>query len=240
MVEFFEIGIIDLSLIVIFDPQECVNVKTVSHENLLGPFTSSCSCSNNGSVISSWLGLFLQLCWHSDGCGNGPSLAPNLSHISWENTGSLLAAILHSLLTSYSMNPPWLPATKHWTHKCLQRTLPCLYTLFERLHFSLSVWELRCLCSGLPTVPVCNSTTPNLLSPPSCCRLALLSVLIFVFWPLANTECHFSAITSPHSPDRLKPCPHSISSLHLFAPRCILVIFCVVCFGSSSVSRHGH
>lgn len=52
----------------------------------------------------------LQLCWlrwkHSDGHSNEPSLAPNLSHISRANTGSLLAATLHSLLTSCSDAPP--------------------------------------------------------------------------------------------------------------------------------------
>lgn len=67
-----------------------------------------------------------------------------------------------------------------------------------------------------------------------------LSASFCVSWPLASTQCHFFTVTSPHCPSHLKPCPQSISSLHLFAPRCILVIFCVVCFGSSSVSRHSH
>ena len=76
--------------------------------------TDSCSATGQPSMcnssIVSWLYLVLQLCWlrwrHRDGCSNEPSLAPNLSHISRANTGSLLAATLHSLLTSCSDAPP--------------------------------------------------------------------------------------------------------------------------------------
>lgn len=92
------------------------------------------------------------------------------------------------------------------------------------------------MCSSKRDVPHPNShhTHHVVFSP------VWLSVLVCVSWPLASAECHFSTVTSPRCPSHLKPCPHSISSLHLFAPRCILVIFCVVCFGSSSVSRHSH
>lgn len=81
---------------------------------------------------------------------------------------------------------------------------------------------------------------PSSCRPHHCSLSVLLSGLVFMSWPLANSECHISTVTNPCSPSQLKPCPHSISSLHVFAPRYILVIFSVVCFGSSPVSHHGH
>ncbi len=95
---------------------------------------------------------------------------------------------------------------------------------------------------GLSTMLVYNSKLD--IPHPTFCRpdhVVFSPVrLSCVFWPLANAECHLSVVTSPCCPSHLKLCPHSISSMHLFAPRCIPVIFFVVCFGSSSVSRHGH
>lgn len=44
----------------------------------------------------------------------------------------------------------------------------------------------------------------------------------------------------PPLPPPPKTLPLLCSWKHLLAPRCILVIFCVVCFGSSSVSHHSH
>lgn len=143
------------------------------------------------------------------------------------------------------MPPPWLPAIKHWSHKCLLRARQCVYPLFERLHFPLSARGKGCLCIGLCTMLVYNSKL-DIPHPTSChphhvvFSAVQLPVPVCVSWPLASTECNVSAVTSRRCPSHLKPCPHSISSLHLFTPRCILVIFCVVCFGSSSVSRHSH
>lgn len=125
-------------------------------------------------------------------------------------------------------------------HKCLQWTLSCFYLVFERLHFPLSFTgtglSMMVMCTSKSDMqhPTSHHTHPVVFSP------VWLSVLICVSWPLARAGCHFPAVTSPRCPSHLKSCPHSISSLHLLAPRCILVIFCVVCFGSSSVSHHSH
>lgn len=73
--------------------------------------------------------------------------------------------------------------------------------------------------------------------------IMLSSVMFFflslpIFWTVTSSHCAFSSITRPYCPGHLKAFPHSISLLHLCPSRCFLVIFCVVCFGCSSVSHH--
>lgn len=69
--------------------------------------------------------------------------------------------------------------------------------------------------------------------------LGLFSLSVLIGF-LASSQCSvsFSYCSVPQS--LWNSVLTSSSSSHLFTPRCILVIFCVVCFGSNSVSHHSH
>lgn len=89
----------------------------------------------------------------------------------------------------------------------------------------------------LSSKDLCNSSQMSspvmvsLTSPPFC------SLPVYFPCPLAATGVTFPLLQAPVVP--VTP-PHPISSLHLSPSTRILVIFCVVCFGSGSVSHHSH
>lgn len=110
--------------------------------------------------------------------------------------------------------PPWLPATKHWTHKCLQRALPCLYPWFEILYLleATDVYALvylPCLCV---TVNLTYHTQPPVAS-------VMLSSAMFCFlssslspglWPIPSVI--FFHCYKPPYPQPAK----TLSPLYLF------------------------
>lgn len=111
------------------------------------PLCSSLCCSRNICCV---LRLVLQLCWHrqshSDGCGNEPSLASNLLHISWANTGRLLAATLLQSPNKLHRRP--LAAS----HKAMDPQMLHLYLLLEKKLCPVSARSHKCLSPGFPNV----------------------------------------------------------------------------------------
>ena len=115
-----------------------------------------------------------------------------------------------------------------------------IYPVFEELYLPLW-WPICIIMPWFIHHPfLWNNKSTAFLSPPLRCLWLWLIVLICISWLLARTKCNSSNVTSPHCLRHQNPCPCSLSSLLLCAAECILVIFCVVCFGSSSVSHQGH
>lgn len=122
-----------------------------------------------------------------------------------------------------------------WTNYCLEQG-----KIFEKVHFSPfaggHVSTHRFIQFGC-VEQTCHTPTPV----QSCCHQSCFSSCPCLFsWTVTSSHCAFSSITRPYCPGHLKAFPHSISLLHLCPSRCFLVIFCVVCFGCSSVSHHSH
>lgn len=160
----------------------------------------------------------------------------------WLLTSSILAGqtqadfwlpLSYSLLTS-CIDAPWLPATKRWTRKC------CIFICCWRKSFAPSLLEATNVYRLV--FPMCTGGTVNVkfhataIVDPTV--LSLRPRLCFL--ASGQHRVSFFHCYKPPLPPPPKTLPLLCSWKHLLAPRCILVIFCVVCFGSSSVSHHSH
>lgn len=209
-----------------------------------------CACIKPECDGKSQAGGGLCLAWCSLVCSD--------SSIVWTT-----ALLPHRVLISGVMNPPRL-----LTFSILAAQTPppallisCSVAPLAACHNCewappfLHCWRNNILLSLLedtdvyaPFYPACSCGALNLTHHPSpsvtpiMLSLALCPSLCFYvfpgFWPVLSViflHCYKPPLPQP---------PKTMSSLHLlvpfFAPRCILVIFCAVCFGSSSASRHGH